>query len=320
MPFSVKLRRNPGYTGGGARPRYFFEVDLEAALHKKVVSLIPVYCRPNEASHPMLKEVYWAGVAGTRLEKGNLPALESAIPQALANLLDFGTIPYYYVTLPEGDSFPVYLSGGKLRLRLRGEPTLEGRDIGELWYALGDLLERRRKGFAREEIEVSLLLWRELSLCPTAFVFMNGKTFIPIFFHGPQELNYDLIGQPSRFLPVAEAFELREEMVRSLAAQRRLASASELRIVQVRDEVWEGLRGRVQPTGSVLAYEDRGMRTELPVYAVKGEFMAPLRASRLSLLFAPTIEELARKVAAELGSRGSLRSPSYLALETAKGR
>jgi len=317
MPFELRLRRNLDYHEGTPEPKYFFvfELELGEVIGRPVSSRLPVFWRPNDTPHPLLKEIYWVDIAGVRVEKGNLAALEKAVPQAVQGLLDFGTIPYYYISLPGGERLPVFLKEGKLRLR---EPSLEGQDIGQLWQRLGDRLLQQKKVRAKEEVEVSLLLWKELKVYTTAFVFVDGGAFVPLFWHGKEELNYDIIGQPPRFLPLEKAFQLRREVAQDLVAKGQLPSVYELRMEQVPDEVWEGLRKKARPTDRVLSYEEKGDRKEIPIYEEEGEVFAARRMSRLGLLFAPNMDELAQRVSADLARRGHIPSASRLSLERSK--
>src|SRR3989304_936367 len=295
MPFELKLRRNLDYHEGTPEPKYFFvfELELGEVIGRPVSSRLPVFWRPNDTPHPLLKEIYWVDIAGVRVEKGNLASLEKAVPQAGLGLLDFGTIPYYYISLPGGERLPVFLKEGKLRLR---EPSLEGQDIGQLWQRLGDRLLQQKKVRAKEEVEVSLLLWKELKVYSSAFVFVDGGAF----------------------LPLEKAFQLRREVAQDLVAKGQLPSVYELRMEQVPDEVWEGLRKKARPTDRVLSYEEKGDRKEIPIYEEEGEGFAARRMSRLGLLFAPNMDELAQRVSADLSRRGHIPSASRRSLERSK--
>jgi hypothetical protein len=325
MPFElqiVQIRRNPKYDGGTSTPRYFFDIDLSQVVRKGVSASLPVFWRPNKFPHPQLKEFYWTQVAGITLEKGNLAALEKIVPQAIVGLIDFGTIPYYYLTLPGGDRFPVYYSEGKLQLRLRGEPSFSGEDIGQLWRRISDYLSAQKKNFSREELEVSLLLWKDLKLYPAAFVFQNGKSWIPIFYSQQGEefqLIYDLIGLPSRILPLEDAFELRREVARSLTSLRLLSSPFDLKMVQVQPEIWSRLEEKVSPTGFVLSYSSDGVKEELPIYQAGEEVFATSSSSKMRMIFSQDIEELLRRVSEELTRQGKLPNASYLSIERRRG-
>lgn len=315
MPFEIRVRRNQDYCGGTGEPRYFFELELVEVIGRPASCCLPVFWRPNDIPHPLLKEIYGADIAGVKVEKGNLAALEKAVPQAVLGLADFGTLPYYYVSLPEGNRLPIFLSGGKLRLR---EPSIEARDIGQLWHRLGDLLLQQKKIRVKEEVEVSMLLWKELRVHPTAFILVDGRAFIPIFWHGREELNYDVMGRPSRFFSLEAAFELRREVAQDLVAQHQLPSVYDLRMEQVPDEVWEGLKKKARLTDRVLCCELKGARMEIPIYEIAGEVFATRRASRLGLLFASSVDELAQRVTADLTRRGHLPSASPLTVERRK--
>ena len=318
MPFEVRCFKNlDWHEGDTASPRYFFEVDLGHVLPGEGrIAHLPVYWRPNPGRHPILKEVYWTPVAALRVEKGNLAALERAVPETVASLVEHGTLPYYYVTTPQGD-FPAYLVRGRLLLKLE-TATFTGRDIGELWQQLADYLMAARKIGAREEVTVSLLLWKDLQVYPAALALRDGRVWLPLFRHGEGDslrLIYDVIGQPSRFLGVEELFGLRREVAQSLMEARAIPSLGALKVDQMQPEVWERLQPLLRPTPYVLAYEEDGQRRELPVYEAAGEFVALQRASHARLIFAADLEELARLVYQDLAQRGAVGSPSLLTLE-----
>jgi hypothetical protein len=338
MPFNVQIRNNPEYRGGSDKPRYFLHIDLSPLLSRPasqeirkrlprvlipllrppVSSWLEVFWRPNPG-HPILKEVYWVEVAGRRLEKGNLPALMQAMPEFLTGMGGFGTFPYYYLTYPQGEPLPVYHSDGKLRLKMNGS-ELSGYEIGEVWQKLGDGLLGKKVIRSREELEVHLLLWQDLSLYPTALALKGGRHLIPLFQGEGQEILYDVIGAPTRFLHPRDAFLLRREVAQSLVATRRLSSPYELGMQGVLPQVWQDLEGGASQTGLCLHYPTEKSPVEMPVYEVGGDFFALGTERKHRLYFGATPEELVPRVARELSGEKGLSSSALLTIERHKGR
>jgi hypothetical protein len=320
MPFSPQIRHNPEYKGGSAQPRYFLHVDLSPLLPRPVSSWLAVFWRPN-SGHPSLKEVYWVEVAGRRLEKGNLPALVKAVPELLTSMGGFGTFPYYYLTCSKGQ-FPVYHSEGKLRLKMNGS-ELSGYEIGEVWRRAGDSLVGKKHIDSREELEIQLLLWQNLSLYPTALALKGDKHWIPLFQGSTSsggELLYDVIGVPTRVLQAQDLFSLRREVAQSLVAARSLCSVYELGMEGMLPQVWLSLEGAASRTGFCLCYPTEGGRVEMPVYEAIGDFFALAAHRRHKLYFGATPEELLPRVAMQLSTDYRLPSSALLAIERHKER
>ena len=318
MPFNVQIRHNPDYRGGSSEPRYFLHIDLSPLLPRPVGSWLEVFWRPNPGHHT-LKEVYWVEVGGRRLEKGNLPTLMQTLPEVLAELGGFGTFPYYYLTYPQGKPLLVYHSEGRLRLRMNGS-NLSGDEIGEVWQKVADELLGKRLIGSREELEVHLLLWQDLSLYPMALALKGGRYLIPLFQGEGQEILYDVIGAPTRFLRPREVFPLRREVAQSLMASRSLSSPYELGMVGVLPQVWQDLQGGASQTGLCLSYPGENNPVEMPVYEAGGEFFALGTGRKHRLYFGATPEELVPRVTLELGGEQGLSSSTLLTIERRRGR
>jgi hypothetical protein len=318
MPFDPQLRHNPEYKGGIEQPRYFLQVDLSPLLPRPVSSWLAVFWRPN-SGHPSLKEVYWVEVAGRRQEKGNLPALVKEVPELLTGMGGFGTFPYYYLTYPKGQ-LPVYHSEGKLRLKMNGS-ELSGYEIGELWRRAGDSLLGRKQIDSREELEIQLLLWQNLSLYPTALALKADKHWIPLFQDSTSatgELLYDVIGLPTRVLQAQDLFSLRRELAHSLVAARSLSSVYDLGMEGMLPQVWLSVEGAASHTGFCLSYPTEGGKVEMPVYQANGDFFALAAQRKHKLYFAATPEELLPRVAMQLSTDRRLPSSALLAIERYK--
>jgi hypothetical protein len=231
----------------------------------------------------------------------------------------FGTFPYYYLNYPQGEPLPVYHNEGKLRLRMNGR-ELSGDEIGEVWQKVADSLLGKRLIGSREELEVYLLLWQDLSLYPMALALKGGRYLIPLFQGEGQEILYDVIGAPTRFLRPRDAFPLRREVAQSLMAARSLSSPYDLGMVGVLPRVWQDLEGGAAPTDLCLYYPTEKSRVELPVYQVNGEFFAVAIEKKRTLYFSATPEELVPRVAMELSRERRLSSSALLSIERHKGR
>lgn len=322
MHFDIRVDKNLTYEEGSqSQPRYFFDADLSSVLPGEGrTARLPVFWRPNPARHPLVKELYWTQILGTTVEKGNLDALERVVPEAIEAVVDYGTLPYYILSLPIWDKLPIYPSGGKLCLHLPDGPTLTAEDIGQLWRRLGDHLLGIGKLHSRQEIGVSIVLWKDLQTYPMALAFSNGSVWIPIFSQPAVEglrLNYDVIGVPSRFLDVAEVFALRRQIAADLVDTRAMTSPFDLKIEQVGEEVWEAIEGQVKPSGYVLSYFGEDARVEMPVYEVDGEAFAVDRNSKPNLIFSSNFDDLLQHVTEELIRARRLPRATILTLEVA---
>jgi len=65
---------------------YQFHLGVRAGLGGQEAARIPIYVRPNESPHPILKEIHWCEVAGTTLEAANPWALKEKVQRALERI------------------------------------------------------------------------------------------------------------------------------------------------------------------------------------------------------------------------------------------
>jgi hypothetical protein len=271
--------------------------------------------------HPTLKEVYWVDVAGKRVEKGNLPALVKAVPELLSSMVDFRTFPYYYLTC-SGGRFAVYHSEGKLKLRMNGS-DLWGYGIGEVWRRAGDTLLAKKQIGSREELEIHLLLWQNLTLYPTALALKGGKLWIPLFQSSASdggEILYDVIGVPTRSLQAQGVFGLRREVAQSLVAARSLTSPYELAVDAMLPQIWPSLAGASSRTGLYVYYPTEGGGVEMPVFEAMGDFFALAAQSKHKLYFGASPEELVPRITMELSAERTFSSSPMLSIERYKER
>lgn len=315
--FPIKIRRNLKYETGNEAPRYFFEVDLNEVVANRS-AMLPVYWRLNR-SHPILKEIYFTEIGGFRIEKGNLAALADAVPQAIETLVDHNTLPYYSISLPNGSKIPIYLADGKLQTKI-GSVQIEGSDIGEVYRKLSKHLISSKIVKNRNDIIVNIFLWRDLKLYPPAFIFRDDKDriWIPIFCHEKDELNYDIINQPSRILRMEELFDLRKEIITSLISTKAISPPYSIFMDQVRDEVWKELRKMVKPLDQCFICDTTAsQKFEISVYEITNELIA---ANRPKIYFGKDFEQLRSQVAEDMKKEGLIHNSTSLKIEKKRRR
>jgi hypothetical protein len=320
----IKLKMNPEY-GKGERvdiPRYFFEVDLNKVVPSGGVSNIAVYWRPNPKGDSILKEIYSCEIAGTVLEKGNLLALKNVLPGFIEGLINYKTLPYYYVNI-FGTRVPVYLVEKKLQLRFSDGACFSGDDVSLIYEKLVEYSIFKNYIKREEEVSLELLYWKELRLFPSGFAFVdfNEKIFIPVFYkvNGTINLNYDRIGEPSRILPLENIFDLWREIASQFINLKVIVSLYELRIENLVRELWERIEGFVRPLDSVLSFYKNGQRFVLQLFqAQTKELFAAQEGRTLRLSLASDFEDVKDRVAKELIKEKKITDISEVVLE--KGR
>lgn len=319
MRLELKLRRNPDYGEGAENtPRYFFEIDLRGIVRNEVKAMVPVFWRPNRAGHPLLKEIYHAEIAGLKLEKGNLAALQRTVPEALARRIRHRTLPYYLFYLPNGDEIPVYYSRGKFKASILDAPGFIGREIGQLWQRIGRYLLGKGRIKAEQELSLNLLLWKDLRLHPAAFIIkdLRDRMWIPIFSQGYGEarLIYDVPGSPSRFFALEEAFTLRNIVVPEFSA--RGIPPSELKFELLQQGLEAKLERQALKTEWALSYYREDKKKEIPVLRAGDELFA---IQNRSVYFGRDVEELREGVARELEKKGMVSSSGHVVIESKGG-
>ena len=318
--FPIEIKRNLKYKGGSEEPRYFLDVDLNAAVPNRS-AMLPVHWQPN-ATDPVLKEVYFTEVGGVRIEKGNLTKLVDAVPEAIKTLVTYNTLPYYLITLPNGVTIPFYLVNGRLQTTIGtigvggGDiEKLTGGDIGELYHELSEYLISNEIIKSGSDLTVSIFLWRDLKAYAPAFILRDDsdKVWVPIFSHGKAELNYDVINQPSKILRVEELFNLRKEIVTSLTSTRAISSPYSVYMDQVTDELWSEMKKMLRPLDQHFIGEtEAGQKLEISTYTVANELIA---ASRPKIFFGQDLEQLRSEVTEDLKKEGLIRDSTYLRVE-----
>lgn len=294
-----KIIRNLEYPEHGSTkiPKYFFEIDLTPIIPRAGASRIPVYWRPNPSPHPMLKEIYSAEIAGITIEKGNLFSLKDSIPDVIQSIIDFGTLPYYYLIFP-GGRIPVYhCDDNKFHIKMRGGPEFSGENVSVISKKFSDYLIDTHLIRRMSEVDIALLYWKEMRLYPSAFILTYGENvWVPIFYRedGDIKLNYDVVGTPSKIYPLTDAFKLRREIGEELSKLRIIPTPYDLRMENV--SVWKNIEKFASKTGFVMVLHHENERKEIPIYHGGGEFFVPLEGKYgLSIDLSQSIEELERK-------------------------
>jgi len=323
--FPIEIKRNLKYKGGSEEPRYFLDVDLNAAVPNRS-AMLPVYWQPN-VTDPVLKEVYFTEVGGVRIEKGNLTKLVDAVPGAIRALVVNNTLPYYLITLPNGARMPFYLVEGRLQTTIGSIAVsdgdieeLSGGDIGEVYHKLSRHLVSNKIVKNMSEVTVNIFLWRDLKAYPPAFVFRddNDKVWVPIFSHGKGELNYDIINKPSKIVRVQELFSLRKEIVTSLISTKAISSPYSVCMDQVVDEVWSEMKKMVKPLDEYFVCEtEAGQKLEVSTYEILTSTLTNelIAASRPRVFFGQDLEQLRSEVTEDLKRERLIRSSTSLRIE-----
>jgi hypothetical protein len=314
MRLPVQLRKNLDYESGSSQPRYFLLIDLENVASGRTAEL-PVFWRPN-GFHPVLKEIYFADVGGFRIEKGNLQTFAAAVQAAVESLVAHGTLPYYSIALPGNTRVPVFLFGDKLKVEY-GSMRATGENISEIHQKVSKHLLQTKDIKTKDDLKVSIFLWADLRLYPSAFVLRDtrGRIWFPIFTHevgGAMALNFDLINQPSKFFRIDEFQGLLRELTRHMESQKTGSRHELLLLDQVRDEVWTELRKLLQKEEVCLRYENRGQKCEISVYKLGDMHLA---ADRPRIYFAVGREVLKDVVAECLKEDGLVQSTTSVVIE-----
>lgn len=330
----IRPRRNPQYAEGkkDGESRYYYELNLEGIIRER--PKVPIFWKPNEFSHILIKEIYYCDIAGIRLEKGNLGALEQSVQKAVLELVKYSTLPSYYLILTEREeSIPVYPLKRGFQARPGEGPQFSGTDIGQLWDRVSDYLVRLKRIKRKEELEINLLSWRDLKLYPPGFILSYGDgrngLWMPIFYEeGPQDnvrLHYDTVGLfPKNSGPtnLSDVSGLLKKIGSELTQKGKISSPYDLRLVEVCQEIWHRLERIADPTGLVLSYYDARKeeirKMEMPIFNLQEELMVQQRGEGiLSIIhFGRDIQDLKNRIAADLGRQNIVLDSSYLTIET----
>jgi Amt family ammonium transporter len=235
---SVRLTREPGSARPGAAV-YHFTVE-GPGLHAR----LPIR-REARSGDPFVKELYRTEVLGRRLERGNLPSLETAVRQLLGRVLRDDRVPPYVMRAGGDVYIPIVRHGHRLRAFVQDRP-LEGRDLGELCATVTDHLALHRApgqpgvGMGGEP-DILAVAAEDLSGVPPTCVLRYRDLWTPVFARPWGTLYVEVPGQELEAGPGTEGvLALRDEAARLLHEDGRLYDPLDLSLMQVRPEVWAG--------------------------------------------------------------------------------
>src|SRR5436190_9742979 len=153
---------------------YVFRLGVRAGFGGGETARLPIHHRPNDAPHPVLKEIYSCEVAGRELEAANLFALRAKVGSALDMIAPARTLPLAYFRVPEMDySLPVYEEDGAIISPVLSGPKLKASDLAGIRRAVcGHLLSA---GYVEDasDVAVGVLRPRDLRLVEPAAIFRS---------------------------------------------------------------------------------------------------------------------------------------------------
>ncbi len=255
-----------------AGPRISLSRNLNAAMPGAPAYLVRVRAgeldtrlgvwREPRPQDPHMREAYWTELAGTRLERANLPALETALRRLLAELLATDKAPRYLFRASGELLVPVLEDGSRLWVVLDGR-RVEGGELGRLRTAVADWAAGRAappgaargtaSGAARGAAELEILLLdRELRGVGPVAIFRDDDLWFPVFPEPPGALGTQVAG---RRLQAEHGLEgiltLREQVAERLTETGRLPDAYDLAITGVAAETWTSWTAQLERAGEL---------------------------------------------------------------------
>jgi hypothetical protein len=314
MNLPIRLSKNLDFDTNNNLPRYFLNIDLDEIAAGRVATLL-VHWRSN-GFHPILKEIYSTEVGGFRIEKGNLPTLTEAVQDTIGSLVAYRTFPYYSMELPGNIKVPVFLIKDKLRMEY-GPIHITGESISEVHQKMSKQLLSAKEIRSKDDLKVSLFLWADLRLYPTAFVVRDprDRIWFPIFAHDGQPsgaLIFDLLNQPSKIFGVTELPAILNEISRHLLSIKGGSRPEHLFLDQVRDDFWAELRKAMVKEKVWLKYESKGQRREISVYRLSKLYVA---ADRPRIYFGADRDKMRDVVAESLKEDRLVPSTTSVTIE-----
>jgi hypothetical protein len=324
---------------------YAFRLGVRAGFSGQETARLPIQQRPNDAPHPVLKEIYSCEVAGRTLEAANLFALRAKVESALEMIAPARTLPLAYFRVPAMDySLPVYEDDGEIVSPVLSGPKLKAPDLAGIRRAVcGHLLSA---GYVEDESEVvvGVLRPRDLRLVEPAAIFRSQadpEFWLPtvegISSEGPVIgvlANAARLSEPERRragggpLPQdtapadADVISLMRLMRAEMAPRHDYDWVSALYASEVRPEIWESVEARTEDAGRrLIAYltDDEGTRLELGVRRTSGgEVCAAFADPGINAFLADSEDALASMVGNHLHRTGFLRFAQEIEIHAAE--
>ncbi len=329
-PIPIHLERTAGGHG------YAFRLGVRAGIGGQDTARIPVRSRPNEAPHPILKEVHYCEIGGRTLEAANVYALRSKVERQLEQIAPGRTLPIAYFRSPRMDyELPVYEEHGEFISPVIGGPRIRARDLAGVRVSVCRYLISA--GYVRdaEEVEVGVLRPRDLRRVPPASVFRCLESGSELWLPSVEGTSPDgpvvgVLGHahvlqravrrrrrpagpaaPDRAPAAPDVVALLRLVRAELARSGREPEAEATFASEVRPEVWADAEGRTEDSGTrLVAYlsDDEATRLELAVRRTgAGDLATALVDRGINVFLAPGADALASLVGRYLAGHDFLR-------------
>ena len=205
--------------------------------------------RPDD---PRMREAYWAEVLGVRLERANLPALETALQRLLAELLASGNVPRYLFRAPGGLLVPVFQEEGVLRALTEGHRS-EAVDLSELRREVSASMAEPGAPHGSTELEI-LLFDQELRGVAPVAVLRHGDLWLPVFPEPPGVLYAGVAGHRLEAeVDLEGMLALRDQVAERLLDAGKLDDAYDLAITALAPETWTRWAAGLERVGELWA-------------------------------------------------------------------
>ena len=205
--------------------------------------------RPDD---PRMREAYWAEVLGVRLERANLPALETALQRFLVELLPSGKVPHYLFRAPGGPLVPVLEEEGVLQASPEGHRS-EGVDLSELRRAVSASMAEPGTPHGRTELEILLFDQDLRGVLPVA-ILRQGDLWLPVFTEPPGVLCTGVAGRRMEAAADLEGMlALRDQVAERLLDAGKLDDAYDLAMTALAPQTWTSWAAVLERVGELSA-------------------------------------------------------------------
>jgi hypothetical protein len=344
-PVPIGLERNPGaeLALGAQNPPgvalYTFRIGMRSGFGGAEAG-IPVFRRPNESPHPILKEIYFCEVVGQNLEAANIFSLRAKVQRALESIAPARALPLCYFRAARYDySLPVYEEGSHLVCPVLTGPKIKGDELAELRGPVNRWLHSAGYLVDGEEPEVHVVRPSDLRLVAPAAVIRCLDTedlwmptvegvsqdgpVIGLIVH-PAELRANGAGAPAGDVPPAapDVTALLRYMSHELARRGALTNPWALYAADVRPEIWARTEELTDTTRRHLECQLEGAgELRLPIrHTAAGEVVAAIQEHGIAVFLAGDDDALASSVGRYLTSVGFLRNADDIRVEVERDR
>jgi hypothetical protein len=313
---------------------YSFRLGVRAGLGGQETARMPIYVRPNDSPHPILKEIHWCEVAGKTLEAANPFALKDKVQRALETIAPAHTLPLAYFRVPDMDyELPAYEDDGHIIAPILMGPTLRAADMAGIRREVCRYLVNAGYVAEPEQVIVGVVRPRDLQRVPPAAVLRSladpgvwmptvegsspegpviGLLAHPAELRGRGRIRAQIGPAPADSAPAAPDVVGLLRFVRAELSRRRATfDPDSLYAANVRPEIWRSAEERLEPTTTLLVahlIDEEATRLELPVWRMgSGEVVAGIEDRAINVLLAHDADALASAVGQLLLNSGFLR-------------